>query len=74
MHFFHSDKFMSTYCIPVPIQGTEHRVMNKAKTTSAVPLYVRLNERQTLACVCLSTQTLPVSLSLSLSIYIYIRL
>ena len=27
---------MSTYCIPVPILGTEHRVMNKAKTTSAI--------------------------------------
>ena len=31
MHFFHSNKFMSTYCIPVPILGTERRVMSKTK-------------------------------------------
>ena len=76
MCFFHSNKFMSTYCIPVPILGTEHRAMSKTKKTSAVPLHVRLNERQTLACVCLSTHTctyIRMYMSLSLYIHIYIH-
>ena len=77
MRFFHSSKFMSTYCIPVPILGTEHRVMSKTKKTSAVPLYVRLNERQTSACVCLSTQTstyICMYMCIPLSTYIYIHI
>ena len=73
MCFFHSNKFMSTYCIPVPILGTEHRAMSKTKKTSAVLLHVRLNERQTLACVCLSTHTCTyIRMYMSLSIYIHI--